>query len=317
MTKLKRPHYPPLEIHLLREGIIESIHQSQVVVADNRGRVLAAAGNPETLFFIRSAMKPFQALAVTTTGTMETFELNDEDLAIICSSHQGSIKQARQVFNILWRADIEPTYLKCPTPPNKDTALQHNCSGKHAGMLAVCKARNWNLDNYYHRNNPLQKLILEKIAELLSIPAEEIMTARDDCGVPTYALELRQMATLYANLASGNSIELEKIVRAMTNHPTMVAGEGAFDTELMNLTDGLLVSKSGAEGIQCVGNIGQNMGLAIKTMDGAKRAKYATTIHVLRQMGWISPAIAQNLEDKFFYIDDYKRLEVIGELSLI
>lgn len=317
MTRLKRPPHPRLEIHLLREGIVESIHQGEVVVADDRGRILAVAGNTETVSFMRSAMKPFQALAVTSTGVMERFDLNDKDLAIICSSHQGNIEQARQVFNILWRADIEPSYLKCPIPQGKDSALQYNCSGKHAGMLAACQQRNWNLDNYFHRSNPVQQLILQKIAELLSIPAAEIMTARDDCGVPTYALELGQMATLYAKLASGNSIDLERIIRAMTNHPTMVAGEGAFDTELMNLTDGILVSKSGAEGIQCIGNISQNMGLAIKILDGSKRAKCATAIHVLKQMGWITPTVAENLGDKFLRIDDYKRLEVAGELSLL
>jgi len=317
MTKLKRPSYPRLEIHLLREGIVESIHQAEVVVADDRGRVLAVAGDAETFSFMRSAMKPFQALAVTSTGVIERFDLDDQDLAIICSSHQGTIEQARQVFNILWRADIEPSFLKCPIPAGKNSALQHNCSGKHAGMLATCKQRNWNLDTYYYKSNPVQELILHKIAELLSIPAAEIMSARDDCGVPTYALELSQMATLYAKLASGNSIDLERIVRAMTNHPTMVAGEGAFDTELMNLTDGRLVSKSGAEGIQCVGNIGQNMGLAIKVLDGAKRAKYATAIHVLKQMGWITPAVAENLGEMFLRIDDYRRLEVAGELTLL
>ncbi|NCO73698.1 MAG: asparaginase [Cyanobacteria bacterium] len=317
MTRLKRSPYPRLEIHLLREGLLESIHQGEVVVADDRSRILAVAGDTETVSFMRSAMKPFQALAVTSTGVMERFDLNDKDLAIICSSHQGNIEQARQVFNILWRADIESSYLKCPIPEGKDSALQYNCSGKHAGMLAVCQQRNWNLDTYFHRSNPVQQLILQKIAELLAIPGAEIMTARDDCGVPTYALELGQMATLYAKLANGNNIDLERILRAMTNHPTMVAGEGAFDTELMTLTDGMLVSKSGAEGIQCIGNIGQNMGLAIKILDGAKRAKYATAIHVLKQLGWITPTVAQNLGDKFLRIDDYKRLEVAGELSFL
>lgn len=317
MTRLKRTPYPRLEVHLLREGIVESIHQGEVVVADDRGRILAVAGDAETVSFMRSSMKPFQALAVTSTGVMERFDLTDKDLAIICSSHQGNIEQARQVFNILWRADIEPSYLKCPIPQGKDSALQHNCSGKHAGMLAVCQQRNWDLETYTHRSNPVQQLILHKIAELLSIPGAEIMTARDDCGVPSYALELGQMATLYAKLASGNNIDLERIVRSMTHHPSMIAGVGAFDTELMNLTDGLLVSKSGAEGIQCIGNIGQNMGLAIKILDGAKRAKYATAIYVLKQMGWITPTVAQNLGDKFLRIDTYKRLEVAGELALL
>lgn len=317
MTRLKRSPYPRLEVHLLREGIVESIHPGEVVVADNRGRILAVAGDQETVSFMRSSMKPFQALAVTSTGTMERFDLSDKDLAIICSSHQGNIEQARQVFNILWKADIEPNYLKCPIPQGKKSSLEHNCSGKHAGMLAVCQQRNWDLDTYFHRSNPVQQLILQKIAELLAIPGEEIMTARDDCGVPTYALELGQMATLYAKLASGNSIDLERIIRAMTHHPTMVAGEGAFDTELMNLTDGMLVSKSGAEGVQCIGNIAQNMGLAIKILDGAKRAKYAAAIQVLKQMGWITPTVAENLGEKFLRIDDYKRLEVAGELTLL
>lgn len=317
MTRLKRPSYPRLEVNLLREGIVESIHQAEVVLADDKGRVLAVAGDAQTFSFMRSAMKPFQALAVTTTGAIERFDLNEKDLAIICSSHQGTIEQARRVFNILWRADVDPSYLKCPIPPGKNSPLQHYCSGKHAGMLAACQQRHWSLENYYHRSHPVQQLILHKIAELLGIPPAEIMVARDDCGVPTYALELSQMATLYAKLASGNSIELERIVRAMTSHPAMVAGEGAFDTEVMSLSDGRLVCKSGAEGVQCIGNLQQGMGIAIKVLDGAKRAKYAAAIHVLKQMGWITPAVADTLGDKFLRLDDYRRLEVSGDLSLL
>ena len=125
------------------------------------------------------------------------------------------------------------------------------------------------------------------------------------------------VASLYAKLASGNSIALERIVRAMTNHPTMIGGEGAFDTELMRLSEGELVSKSGAEGIQCIGRVGESMGLAIKVKDGAKRAKYATAIHLLKQMGWISPAIAEMLSDKFVQLSSFKRLEAVGELSIL
>lgn len=170
MTRLKRPSYPRLEVNLLREGIVESIHQAEVVLADDKGRVLAVAGDAQTFSFMRSAMKPFQALAVTTTGAIERFDLNEKDLAIICSSHQGTIEQARRVFNILWRADVDPSYLKCPIPPGKNSPLQHYCSGKHAGMLAACQQRHWSLENYYHRSHPVQQLILHKVAELLGIP---------------------------------------------------------------------------------------------------------------------------------------------------
>lgn len=317
MTRGTRTHAPKLEVHLLREGIVESTHQVEATVCDARGRLLLVAGSSETTAFVRSALKPFQALAVATTGTLERYDLNDKDLAIICSSHQGAVEQARQVFNVLWRADIEPSALQCPTPEGCRSPLQHNCSGKHAGMLAICQQRNWPINTYLRKSSPVQKLVLSKIAELLSMPGEELIGAHDDCGAPTYSMKLSQMAHLYAQLASGDNLDLERILRAMTYYPTMVAGAGAFDTELMRLTEGELVSKSGAEGIQCVGRVGQGMGLAIKVVDGSKRAKYATALHVLRNMGWISPSVAETLADQFMLLSNYKRLEVVGELSML
>jgi L-asparaginase len=317
MTRGKRTQAAELEVRLLREGIIESRHQAQAVVCDSRGRVLSVAGNSETATFFRSALKPFQALGVTTTGTLERYNLTDRDLAIICGSHKGTIEQVRQVFNILWRADIDPSALQCPIPEGKRSSLQHNCSGKHAGMLAICQQRHWPLNTYLQRNHPVQQLIFGKVAELLRMPAEEFISAHDDCGAPTYLMQLGQMATLYALLSSGTNLDMERIVRAMTHHPVMVAGEGEFDTELMQLTQGELVSKAGAEGIQCIGRVGEGMGLAIKVMDGAKRAKYAVAIHLLRQMGWITPSVAETLAETFMALGNFKRLEVIGELSML
>ncbi|MBW4622143.1 MAG: asparaginase [Cyanosarcina radialis HA8281-LM2] len=317
MTRGKRTQTPELEVRLLREGIVESTHQVQAIVCDNRGRVLLSAGNAETTAFVRSALKPVQALAVTTTGTLERYQLTDRDLAIICSSHQGTVEQTRQVFNVLWRCDIDPSALQCPIPPGKRSPLEYNCSGKHAGMLAVCQQRNWPLTTYLQRQHPVQKLILSKVAELLRMPAEEFIGARDNCGAPTYLMQLDQMAALYAQLASGDSLDMERIVRAMTHHPVLVAGNEMFDTQIMQLTQGELVSKSGAEGVQCVGRIGEGMGLAIKVTDGANRAKHAVAIQLLKQLGWIGPTVAENLTEKFMTIGEFSRLEVIGELSIL
>lgn len=317
MTRGKRNQTAELEVRLLREGIVESKHQVQAVVCDDRGRVLSVAGNAETATFVRSALKPFQALGITTTGTLERYDLNDRDLAIICSSHKGTIEQVRQVFNILWRADIDPSALQCPIPEGKRSPLEYNCSGKHAGMLAVCQQRHWPLNSYLQRNHPVQQLILGKVAEILRMPAAEFICAHDDCGAPTYFMQLGQMASLYAQLASGSNLDMERIVRAMTYHPVLVAGNGEFDTQLMRLTQGELVSKAGAEGVQCIGRVGEGMGLAIKVMDGAKRAKYAVAIHLLKQMGWISPSAAETLAETFMEFGKFKRLEVIGELSML
>ncbi|MBE9125091.1 MULTISPECIES: asparaginase [unclassified Coleofasciculus] len=317
MTRGKRNQAPNLDVRLLREGIVESTHRVQAALCDCRGRVLSVAGNSETSTFIRSGLKPFQALAVITTGTLEHYNLNDRDLAIMCSSHQGRLEQVRQVFKILWRCDVDPSMLQCPTPPGKQSPLEYNCSGKHAGMLAVCKQRQWPTNSYLQYNHPIQKLILSQVAELMRIPPDELILAHDDCGAPTYFIQLGQIASLYAQLASGDNLAMERIIRAMTHHPTLVAGEGAFDTKLMQLTEGELVSKAGAEGIQCIGRVGAGLGMAIKVMDGAKRAKYAVAIQLLKQMGWITPSVAETLAESFMHFGDFKRLEVIGELSMV
>ncbi|QQE63964.1 asparaginase [Leptolyngbya sp. BL0902] len=316
-SRVNRHQTKELDVQLLREGVVESSHTAHVVVCDARGRTLSVAGNPELATFIRSALKPFQALAVTAAGAMERYNLNDQDLAIMCGSHQGTIEQVRQVFHILWQSDLDSTALRCPTPAGRKSPLEHNCSGKHAGMLAVSHQQNWPIESYLDRNHPVQKLILSRMAELLGMPADEFIMAHDDCGAPTYFMQLRQMATLFAMLSSGDNLEMERIIRAMTSHPSLVGGADAFDTKLMELTDGELVSKSGAEGIQCIGKVGDGLGLAIKVMDGSKRAKYATAIFTLKQMGWILPAVADTLAETYMQIGPFKRLDVVGELPLI
>ncbi|MGD1952310.1 MAG: asparaginase [Leptolyngbyaceae cyanobacterium] len=316
MPRPSRISTAPLAVQLLREGIVESVHHVHAVVADSRARVLSVAGDADNASFIRSALKPFQAMAVTSTGTLDNFGLSDKDLAIMCGSHHGLTNQARQVFGILWRADLEPTCLQCPTPAGRKSPLEHNCSGKHAGMLAVCKHQSWELSTYLQRNHPLQKMILNRFASLLSMPADEFIGAHDDCGAPTYFMQLRQMATLYAKLASGENLEMERVVRAMAHHPEMVAGPQGFDTQLMHLTRGKILSKSGAEGIQCISRVGEGLGLALKVVDGSKRAKYAAAIHVLRQLGWISPDIADTLAETYLNLSNYKRLDMVGEVNL-
>ena len=317
MNRVSRQSSSLLTVQLLREGIVESTHKVHAVACDSRGRVLANAGDPEFGTFIRSSLKPFQALAVLTTGTMDHYGLSDKDLAIICSSHKGNIEQVRQAFNILWRCDVEPAALQCPTPAGKNTPLAHNCSGKHAGMLAVCKQQGWSLDGYVGRSHPLQKLIIKQIAELIGMPADEFICAHDDCSAPTYLMQLSQMAMLFAKLASGDSLPLERIIRAMTHYPMLVSGPTGFDSQLMQLSQGDLVSKAGAEGVQCIGRVGDGMGIAIKVVDGSKRAKYATAVYLLKQLGWITPDVSEALEEQFMMIGKYSRLEVVGDLAMI
>ena len=125
---------------------------------------------------------------------------------------------------------------------------------------------------------------------------------------------LFRSALLYAHLGSGGLPTLERLTRAMQAHPELVAGEGRFDTELMRRSLGLLVSKGGAEGIQCLARLGEGLGLAIKVEDGSHRAKWAVALHLLRQLEWLTPAAQEELEQRFLHPMAGQRLDVVGEL---
>ncbi|MFN9620867.1 MAG: asparaginase [Synechococcaceae cyanobacterium] len=309
-----RPGVPPLEVRLLREGILESRHRVHAVVCDQRGRVLMRAGDPQQLSFVRSALKPFQAMVFVSSGAAEWVNGGDRALAIACASHAGSPMHAREAFRILWGADLEASQLQCPVPAGGSSPLEHNCSGKHAAFLAACRRLHWPLESYLQNDHPLSQEVRKRVGELLGLPGEELVSARDDCGAPTLQLQLAQMALLFAHLGAGAQADLEQLSRAMLSHPELVAGPGRFDTELMALGHGQVLSKGGAEGIQCLSRVGEGLGVAIKVEDGSARAKQAVALHLLEQLDWLTPLTLEELRQRFQQPAPHLRLEVRGEL---
>ena len=305
---------PPLEVRLLRNGIVESRHRVHAVVCDGRGRVLMRAGDPQQLSFVRSALKPFQATVFVSSGAAEQCNCGERGLAIACASHAGTAMHAREAFKLLWGAEIEAEQLQCPVPNCGTSPLEHNCSGKHAAFLATCRRLGWSTESYLQKEHPLQQEVLKRVGDLLAQPAAELLTARDDCGAPTLQLQLAQIALLYAHLGAGSQADLERLSRAMLAHPELVAGEGRFDTELMRRGHGQVVSKGGAEGIQCLSRVGEGMGVAIKVEDGSARAKHAVALHLLEQLDWLTPMTLEELRSQFLQPAPHLRLEVLGEL---
>jgi L-asparaginase len=305
---------PPLEVRLLREGIAESRHRVHAVVCDSRGRVLMKAGDPQQLSFIRSALKPFQATVFVASGTADQVGCGERGLAIACASHAGTPAHAREAFRLLWGAEIEAEQLQCPVPMGATSPLEHNCSGKHAAFLATCRRLGWSTESYLQPEHPLQQEILKRVAELLGLPGEELLVARDDCGAPTLQLQLAQMALLFAHLGAGAQPDLERLSRAMLAHPDLVAGEGRFDTELMRRGLGQVLSKGGAEGIQCLSRVGEGMGVAIKVEDGSSRAKHAVALQLMEQLDWLTPGTLEELRSQFMAPASHLRIEVLGEL---
>ena len=272
----------------------------------------AGKANYET--FIRSALKPFQALPFLSSGAAAMVDCGERGLAISCASHAGTPAHAREAFKILWNAELEASQLQCPIPTGASSPLEHNCSGKHAAFLATCKKMAWPTDTYLQLDHPVQKEVNRRVAELLGLPAEELIAARDDCGAPTLRLQLAQMALLYAHLGASTHAELEQVSRAMLTQPHLVAGEGKFDTELMTRAHGQVLSKGGAEGIQCLSRIGEGLGVAIKVEDGSRRAKQAVALHLLKQLDWLTPSGLEELEDQVLRLNADVQLEVEGAL---
>ncbi|MEB3254349.1 MAG: asparaginase [Synechococcus sp.] len=305
----------PLEVTLRRGCIAESQHRVHAVVCDVRGRVLMSAGHAGFETFIRSALKPFQAIPFLSSGAAAAIDASDQGIAISCASHSGSNRHAREAFKLLWTSELEAAHLQCPVPSGKDSALQHNCSGKHAAFLATSRKMGWPLESYLQSDHPLQVEVNRRVAELIGLPAEELVAARDDCGAPTLHLQLAQMALLYAHLGASQQAELEQISRAMLAHPDLVAGDGRFDTELMRRSHGQVLSKGGAEGIQCLSRIGEGLGIAIKVEDGSRRAKQAVALHLLRQLEWLTPLGLEELEEDVLVLSPGVTLDVTGALS--
>ena len=304
---------PPLRATLIRGSNIESIHKIHAVISDKKGRVLMCAGNPEYKTFIRSALKPFQAMPFISSGASSIINNPSKSIALACGSHSGSKIHSREAFKILWEYDIDINNLKCPKL--KSSPLVHNCSGKHAAFLATCKKMDWPLESYLKGNHPLQVEIFRIVSELLEIPQSEINAERDDCGAPTLYLKLIEMSKLYSLLSSSENAELEQISRAMTTYPIMISDNNKFDTEIIKASHGQVISKGGAEGIQCLCKVNEGIGLALKVEDGSKRAKHAVSLHLLKQLEWISDLRIQDLEEKVFNFSEGVRIEVQGQLK--
>ena len=304
---------PPLQATLIRGSNIESIHKIHAVISDKKGRVLMCAGNPEYKTFIRSALKPFQALPFISSGASSIINNPSKSIALACGSHSGSKIHSREAFKILWEYDIDINNLKCPKL--KSSPLVHNCSGKHAAFLATCKKMDWPLESYLKGNHPLQVEIFRIVSELLEIPQSEINAERDDCGAPTLYLKLIEMSKLYSLLSSSENAELEQISRAMTTNPIMISDNNNFDTEVIKASHGQVISKGGAEGIQCLCKVNEGIGLALKVEDGSKRAKHAVGLHLLKQLEWISDLRIQDLQEKVLNFSEGVRIEVEGQLK--
>jgi L-asparaginase II len=344
--------YQPI-FEVTRGRIVESIHFGAAAVVDSSGRLLAWLGDPKVITFLRSSAKPLQALPFIERGGDQTFHLTSKEVALICGSHAGTDEHVEVVKGIQAKVGVQESDLLCGIHPLSDvltveamrargeslTPNRHNCSGKHTGMLAAARMRGLPIADYVNPEHPVQKTILETLAEICGLPAEQVELGTDGCSVPNFAVSLYHAALGFARLCDPRGLQVDRatacrrITQSMMANPRMVAGTGRFDTRLMEVCSGRIVSKGGAEGYQLMGILAgalgadsRGVGIAFKVSDGDlsihkangetyNRVRPAVALEILRQMGYVSGKDLEMLAADFGplkLVTNWRKL-VVGE----
>ena len=285
-------------VHVVRNGVLESVHRGYVVVCDTNGNIAASRGFAHRLTYVRSAVKPFQALATMDLLTSGGQVLDDHALAIACASHVGTDDQQIEAARLLAEAQLDESALQCPPALPRDVdsrwaqrsahPLAHNCSGKHAGFLYATVVAGEDPATYLQQDSAIQRRAVERLAETCGATPDG--PGVDGCGAPAWLLPLAALATGFARLAGGISPQLRRVRQAMCTYPELVGGPGVVDTQLMQ-ADGRVVAKRGAEAVFAAGVIRgpASLGVAVKISDGGVRAEGMVAAALLAGLGVAVP----------------------------
>jgi L-asparaginase II len=266
----------PISVLVRRGGTVECLHVVHAVAVQD-GAVVAERGDGGLVTFMRSSAKPLQALPLARARE----DLDDRDLAIASSSHLAGGEQLAAVRALLAKAPASEDELECGLAGEPAARIRHNCSGKHAGMLALCRAQAWESSGYRLPEHPVQQAALAEVAAAADVPAGELPTGVDGCGVVTFALPLERMAFAFSRFEQLDAGA--RVAGAMRAHPRLIRGPGAPDTVLMSARPGW-TAKGGAEGLMCAAGPG-GLGLALKVVDGAARAVGPALAAFLAELG--------------------------------
>ena len=296
-------------VEVLRGGLVESRHRGAAVVADTEGAIVLSVGDVTALVFPRSAVKALQALPLVESGAAEQYGLGDEELALACASHSGERAHVEGVTRMLAKAGLEPSALCCGAHwplslaaaralagSGSASALHNNCSGKHAGFLAVAHARGVGYTGYWQPEHPVQRDVHRVLEDLTGAVLPPDRCAVDGCSVPTWAMPLRGLAHAFAKFGTGQGLSSERARAAMrlraacANQPWYVAGTGRFGTEIVRLLGERIFFKTGAEGVACGALATLGLGFAIKCDDGAGRAVEAVAVALIARLLPLSDA---------------------------
>ena len=314
--------------------MVESVHQIAACAMDAQRNVIFALGDIDVPVYLRSSAKPFIAATAIAAGAREQFDLDPREIAVMAASHTGQPFHIDAVRSILNKIGMDESALQCGAhaPYNAQAAqdlqrqgitpgaIYNNCSGKHAGILALCKIIGADPATYLEVTNPAQQQILAFCARMSDELVQGLPIGIDGCGIPVYATPLRNSALAFMRFATLQGIDPDdaralKIVRdAMVAHPQFVSGSGEFDTRLMQAASGSVACKGGAEGVHASSLIDAGVGFVVKVVDGTSRGRAPAVLGGLRQMGLLNEAVLTNLADLERPIVYNRAGRIVGEI---
>jgi len=329
-------------VEVKRGSLTESRHRGHIVVVDPEGNIVASLGAPENVTYLRSSAKPFQAIPLLISGAADRFGFTDREVALACGSHNGEPIHTELVASMLKKIGLGPEALHCGahepygaeaalnlrTRGEQPNALHNNCSGKHAGMLAVALHTGASIDNYESPENPVQKAIADVVSQFSGVAVTDMAVGVDGCAVPVFGITVKAMALAYSRLISppanfDKSIRdaCERIIRVMSTYPELIGGTSdRLDTELMRAAPQRLVSKVGAEGVYTAGikpseEWPHGLGIAVKIEDGDdKRARPTVVVESLRQLGVLRDESLEAVAKYAFFPVKNRRDDLVGEI---
>ncbi len=297
------------DVVVLRGELVESAHRVHAVVVNAKGKIIAKIGDPNRVVFCRSAAKPFQAVPLVEDNILDEFGIDSKELAVICSSHSGEPKHIDAVRSILDKIGLCEKDLECgPHPPFLESAaielyakgkeigaIHNNCSGKHAGMLALALSKGWKTAGYIDQDHPVQIRMISEISRWTNLEESDMVLGVDGCGVLCFGVPLAHLAKAFCALGRDSSSN-HRIVSAMVEYPDMVAGTGRFGTALVERLGDHIFAKTGAEGVFAVGSTKGEFGIVVKIEDGTKRATPLVVLKILEHLNLLEDKDKEELE---------------------
>jgi L-asparaginase II len=285
----------PILVDVLRGNAIESTHCGALAVLDADGAVVASLGDIERPIFPRSAVKVLQALPLVASGAADQLGLGDDELALACASHGGEEIHAQTAARMLAKAGLDVNALESGThwPYHEATArmlaaqgrdpnaLNNNCSGKHSGFLCLaCALHGGKPDlrqfvrGYIKPEHPVMREVTAALQAATGYDLSNTPQGTDGCSIPTFAIPLRHLAHAFARVGTGTGLNAghaaaaRRLRSAVASAPYLVAGQGRFDTRVMERLGARVFCKVGAEGVFCAALPERGLGVAIKIDDG-------------------------------------------------